>query len=113
MNHLRNRVQLIGNLGQDPEIFKFDNGQVKARFSLATNETYRNKKGDKVVDTAWHTVVMFGKTAEIAERFLTKGNEVGIEGKISYRSYEDKTNNKRFVTEIVANELMLMTQKDK
>ncbi len=111
MNHLRNRVQLIGHLGKDPEIFKFDNGQIKARVTIATNEIYKNKKGEKVKDTTWHNVVMFGKTAELAERFLVKGNEVGIDGKITYRSYEDKESNKRFVTEIVASELMLMGKK--
>lgn len=111
MNQLRNKVQLIGHLGKDPEIFKFDNGQLKARVTIATNEVYRNKKGEKVTDTSWHSVVMFGKTAEIAERFLTKGNEIGIEGKLTYKTYEDKNSNKRFITEIVANELMLMSKK--
>lgn len=111
MNQLRNKVQLIGHLGKDPEIFKFDNGQMKARVTLATNEVYRNKKGEKISDTSWHSIIMFGKTAEIAERFLIKGNEIGIEGKLTYRSYEDKDSNKRFVTEIIVNELLLMGKK--
>lgn len=108
MNALRNRVQLIGNLGNDPEIVNMESGSKLAKFSIATNETYKNTKGEKVTDTQWHNVVAWGKTAEIIEKYLVKGNEVAIEGKLTSRSYETKEGEKRYVTEIKCNELLML-----
>tara|TARA_R110000868_G_scaffold132180_1_gene342738 strand:+ start:2339 stop:2671 length:333 start_codon:yes stop_codon:yes gene_type:complete len=108
MNALRNKVQLIGNLGNDPEIINLDGGSKLAKFSIATNETYKNAKGEKVTDTQWHNVVAWGKTAEIVENYLNKGKEVAIEGKLTTRSYETKEGEKRYITEIRCNELLLL-----
>ncbi|WP_411029648.1 single-stranded DNA-binding protein [Spongiimicrobium sp. 3-5] len=108
MNALRNKVQLIGNLGNDPEIIDLENGGKLAKFSVATNETYKNAKGEKVTDTQWHNVVVWGKTAEIVESYLTKGREVALEGKLTNRSYETKEGEKRYITEIKCNELLLL-----
>jgi len=108
MNALRNKVQLIGNLGNDPEIVNLDGGAKLAKFSIATNETYKNAKGEKVTDTQWHNVVAWGKTAEIVENYLTKGNEVAVEGKLTHRSYENKEGEKRYITEIKCNELLML-----
>jgi len=108
MNALRNKVQLIGNLGQDPEIVNLDNGGKLAKFSVATNESYKNSKGEKVTDTQWHNVVAWGKTAEIVENYLAKGNEVAVEGKLIHRSYENKEGEKRYITEIKCNELVML-----
>ncbi len=108
MNALRNRVQLIGNLGNDPEIVNMESGSKLAKFSIATNETYKNTKGEKVTDTQWHNVVARGKTAEIIEKYLVKGTEVAIDGKLTSRSYETKEGEKRYVTEIKCNELLML-----
>ena len=108
MNALRNKVQLIGNLGNDPEIVNMDSGTKLAKFSIATNETYKNAKGEKVTDTQWHNVVAWGKTAEIVENYLTKGNEVAVEGKLIHRSYENKEGEKRYITEIKCKELLML-----
>ena len=111
MSTLRNKLQLIGNLGNDPEIINLDSGKKIAKFSIATNETYKNKEGERVTDTQWHNVVCFGKTAEIIETYVTKGKEVAIEGKLSHRSYDDKEGNKRYTTEVVCNELLMLGSK--
>lgn len=111
MSTLRNKVQLIGNLGNDPEIVNLDGGKKLAKFSIATNETYKNQKGEKVTDTQWHNVVAWGKTAEIIENYLTKGKEVVIEGKLTSRSYDDKDGNKKYITEVVCNELVMLGSK--
>lgn len=111
MSTLRNKVQLIGNLGQDPEILNLESGRKLAKFSIATNETYKNQKGEKVTDTQWHNIVAWGKTAEIIENYLSKGKEVAIEGKLTSRSYDDKEGNKRYVTEVVCNELVMLGSK--
>jgi len=111
MNNLRNRVQLIGHLGNKPEIKTLDSGKKMAKFSIATNETYKNNKGEKVTDTEWHNVVAWNKTAEIAELYLEKGKEIAIEGKLSTRSYEDQQGVKKYVTEIVCQELLLLGTK--
>lgn len=108
MNTLRNKVQLIGNLGNDPEIIQLETGKTVAKFNIATNETYTNKNGEKVTDTQWHNVVAWGKTAQIIEKYVTKGKEVAIEGKLTSRSYDDKEGNKRYITEIVCNELLML-----
>lgn len=111
MNTLRNKVQLIGNLGNDPEIFQFENGTKKATLSIATNETFVNAEKEKVTNTQWHKVVFFGKTVEIVEKYLQKGKEIAISGKLMYRDYEDKDGNKRYVTEIVGNDLVMLGTK--
>ncbi|AEM71508.1 single-strand binding protein [Allomuricauda ruestringensis DSM 13258] len=112
MSSLRNKVQLIGNVGQDPVITNLENDKKVARLSLATNEHYRNKKGEKVTNTEWHNVTAWGKTADIIEKFVSKGKELAIEGKLTSRSYEDKEGNKRYVTEVVANEILLLGGND-
>ena len=108
MNSLRNRVQLIGNLGMNPEVKVLESGKKMAKFSIATNETYKNSKGDKVTDTQWHHVVTWNKTAEIVEMYLEKGKEVALEGKLTTRSWDDEKGQKRFITEIVCNELLML-----
>lgn len=111
MSTLRNKVQLIGNLGKDPEITNLDGGKKLAKFSIATNETYKNQKGEKITDTQWHNIVAWGKTAEIIENYVTKGKEVAIEGKLTSRSYDDKEGVKRYITEVVCNELVMLGSK--
>lgn len=111
MNALRNKVQLIGNLGADPEIKQMENGKKLAKVSLATNESYKNNSGELVKETQWHNLVIWGKTAEVAEQFLTKGSEVVVEGKLVTRNYTDKEGVKRYVTEIQVNELLLLGSK--
>ena len=108
MSTLRNKVQLIGNLGNNPEIITLDSGKKLAKLSIATNETYKNAQGEKVTDTQWHNVVAWNKTAEIIEKYLEKGSEVAIEGKLTSRSYEDKDGTKKYITEIVCNELVML-----
>lgn len=111
MSRLKNRVQLIGNTGNDPEITNLESGNKLAKLSLATNETYNNDKGERVTDTQWHNVVAWGKTAEVIEKYVTKGKEIAIEGKLSHRSYEDKNGEKRYFTEVIANEILLLGAK--
>ncbi|MCK5815016.1 MAG: single-stranded DNA-binding protein [Flavobacteriaceae bacterium] len=108
MNTLRNRVQLIGHLGKNPEIITLDSGKKLAKFSIATNESYKNAQGEKVQNTEWHNVVAWNKTADIIEKYLEKGSEVAIDGKLTSRSYDDKEGNKRYVTEVVCNELLML-----
>ena len=111
MYALKNKVQLIGNLGNAPEVKTLESGKKMARFSVATNEIFRNAKGEKVTETQWHNLIAWGKVAEIVEKFLTKGKEVAIEGKLINRSYNDKDGNKKYVTEIQVNELLLLGAK--
>ena len=108
MSTLKNKVQLLGNLGNDPEIITLESGKKLAKFSIATNESYRNAKGEKVTDTQWHNVIAWNKTAEIIEKYIQKGNEVMVEGKLTSRSYETKEGEKRYVTEVVCNELLML-----
>ena len=108
MNTLRNKVQLIGNLGNEPEIITLDSGKMLAKFAIATNESYKNAKGERITETQWHNIVAWGKTAEIIEKYVTKGKEVAIEGKLTSRSYETKEGEKRYVTEVVCNELLML-----
>ncbi|TPV31449.1 single-stranded DNA-binding protein [Paucihalobacter ruber] len=110
MNALRNKVQLIGRLGQEPEIVNLESGKKLAKFSLATNENYTNTKGEKVENTQWHNVVAWGKTAEIVEKYVNKGQEVAVEGKLTTRDWEDKDGNKRYITEVVCNELLMLSK---
>lgn len=111
MNNLRNSVRLIGNLGTAPEVKNLEKGNKVAKLSLATNETYTNQKGEKVTDTQWHNLVAWGKTAEIAEKYLIKGSEVAIEGKLTSRSYTDKEGVKKYFTEVVVNEFLILDKK--
>ncbi|WP_299884030.1 single-stranded DNA-binding protein [uncultured Lacinutrix sp.] len=108
MNTLKNKVQLIGNLGNDPEIINLESGKTLAKFSIATNDSYKNASGEKITDTQWHNIVAWGKTAEIIEKYLTKGKEIAIEGKLTTRSWEDKDGMKRYTTEVVVNELLML-----
>ncbi len=105
MGTLKNSVTLIGRLGNDPEMKTYGDNQRVARFSVATNDYYRDAEGNQVEDTQWHTVVAFGKTAEIAEKILHKGREVALQGKLTSRSWEDKEGNKHYITEVIANEI--------
>jgi single-strand DNA-binding protein len=111
MKTLRNSVQLIGRLGKDPEAKTFDSGKNMTTFSVATSETYRNQKGEKIESTQWHNVVTWGKTAEIAAQYLKKGHEVVLEGKLVHRSYETLAGEKRYITEISVNDLVLLNNK--
>ncbi|MEO6819547.1 MAG: single-stranded DNA-binding protein [Ginsengibacter sp.] len=111
MNSLRNKVQLIGNLGKAPEVKTMEGGKKLAKFSIATNETYKNAKGEKVTDTQWHNVVAWGSLAELAEKYLDKGSEVAIEGKLMNNNYTDKEGNKKYNTEVLAHELLLLGEK--
>lgn len=113
MYALKNKVQLIGNLGSAPEVKTLSGGKKVARFSMATNETYRNAKGEKVEETQWHNIVAWGKVAEIAEKYLSKGSEVAIEGKLIYRSYTDKEGAKKYITEVQLNELLMLGDRSK
>ncbi|MFD2825841.1 single-stranded DNA-binding protein [Leeuwenhoekiella polynyae] len=110
MSTLRNKVQLIGNLGNDPEIVNLESGKKLAKFSIATNETYKNNNGERVTDTQWHNVVAWGKTAEIVENYVSKGKEIAIEGKLTSRSYETKQGEKRYFTEILCSELLMLSK---
>ncbi len=112
MNSLRNKVTLIGHIGNDPQIHTFDSGKKKATFSIATNDAYRNKEGDKIDTTQWHNIVVWGKTAEFVENYLTKGKEIALEGKLTSRSYESKDGDKRYITEVVANDLLMLGKKE-
>lgn len=108
MYALKNKVQLIGHVGKKPETRTFEGDKKLIRFSVATNESYRNAQGEKVTETQWHNLVAFGKVAEIAEKYLDKGSEVALEGKLVNRNYTDKEGVKRYVTEIQVSELLLL-----
>ncbi|MDA8728669.1 single-stranded DNA-binding protein [Flavicella sp.] len=111
MSNLRNKVILIGHLGNDPEVKDLESGTKVANFSLATNDYYKDPQGERVENTQWHYLVAWNKTAEILEKYVKKGQEVAIEGKLTNRSYDDKEGNKRYVTEVVVNELVLLGKK--
>jgi single-strand DNA-binding protein len=113
MSNLKNRVQLIGNLGDNPEITELESGKSVAKFSIATNETYKNAAGEKVTNTQWHNVVAWNKTAELMENLLQKGSEVLLTGKLTHRSYETKEGEKRYVTEVLCSEFLLLDKKPK
>lgn len=103
-----NKVILLGNLGRDPEIRHLDNGRAVVNFPIATSETYKTRDGERVTKTEWHNVVLWTPLAEIAEKYLKKGNQVYIEGKLTSRSYDDKDGIKRYVTEVVGREMTLV-----
>ncbi len=111
MNKLKNKVVLIGHLGNAPEIKELEGGNKLARISIATNESFKNAQGEKVTETQWHNVIAWGKTADLAEKYFTKGLEVMVEGKLVHRNYTDKEGVKRYVTEVQANEFLILTKK--
>ncbi|EAZ79940.1 single-stranded DNA-binding protein [Algoriphagus machipongonensis] len=108
MNTLRNRVQLIGRLGSKVEIKNLDGGKTLGKVSMATNEYYKNQKGERVEETTWHNIVAWGKQADLLDKYTDKGSEIAIEGKLSNRSYEDKEGNKRYISEVVVQSILLM-----
>ncbi|MFB9056058.1 single-stranded DNA-binding protein [Mariniflexile ostreae] len=108
MNTLRNKVQLIGRLGQDPEIVNFKDGNKMAKFSIATDDSYKDKEGNKVERTYWHNIIVKGGLVNVVENYVTKGKEIAIEGKLTNRSWEDKEGNKHYATEILCNELLML-----
>ena len=108
MSTIRNKVQLIGNVGNAPEIKNLESGKKVVTFSMATNDFYKNSNGEKIQDTQWHNIVAWGKTAEIVEQYVGRGKEIAIEGKLTSRSYETSEGEKRYITEVVANEILLL-----
>jgi single-strand DNA-binding protein len=111
MRSLRNSVQLIGNLGMDPEVKEVSNGNKMARFSLATSDSYKNQKGEKVTETQWHNLIIWGKQAEIAGKYLKKGKQIAVEGKLETNSYDDKEGNRKFFTQIKVNDFVMLDSK--
>jgi len=111
MTTLRNSVQLIGRLGMDPEVKTFENDQTKVRFTMATSDYYKNKEGERVEETQWHNIVAWGRIAKVAESYLNKGKEIALSGKLTNRSYDDKDGNKKYITEIIANEILMLEKK--
>lgn len=108
MNSLKNKVQLIGRLGQDPEIITFNDGGKIAKFNLAIDDSYKDKQGNKVERTYWHSIVVKNGLVKVVENYVTKGKEIAIEGKLTNRSYDDKDGQKRYVTEVLVNELLML-----
>jgi single-strand DNA-binding protein len=106
MNSLRNSVRLVGNLGMDPEVKNFDNNKKLARLSLATSESYKNDRGEKVTETQWHNLTLWGNLAKFAEDDLKKGDTIAIEGRLKNSNYVDKDGNKRYFCEVVVNEFI-------
>ena len=104
-------MQLIGRLGKDPEVRTFDSGNRKTSFTIATNDTYKNQKGEKVEETQWHNIVIWGKLADIAGQYLKKGSEVAIEGRLVHREYETTAGEKRNIAEINVNEMVMFGHK--
>jgi len=113
MNTLKNSVQLIGNLGKDPEVKASENGTTYAKATIATNETYQNKKGEQVKETQWHNLIAWGNTAKNMGKFLKKGNSVAIKGKLNHSSYQDKEGNTRYSSSVVVNEFMVLNNADR
>jgi single-strand DNA-binding protein len=111
MNNIVNRVQLIGRLGIDPEVRSLDNGRKMARFSIATDESYKDNAGNKVENTQWHNIVAWGPQAEYAAKFLKKGQLIALEGKLVSGSYTDKEGQKRYTTDVHAAEFMILASK--
>ena len=104
---LRNKVTLIGRTGKEVEIVNFENGKI-AKVSLATSDFYNNAKGERVEETQWHNLVAYGRTADVLEKYVQKGDEIAVTGKIAYRNYEDKNGQKRYITEIRAEEMVML-----
>ena len=103
-----NKVILLGNLGKDPVVRSIESGNKVANFSLATNRVFKGQDGNPVEETEWHNIVLWGRLAEIAEKYLNKGRQVYIEGRIRTRQYDDKDGNKRYITEIVGESMNLV-----
>jgi single-strand DNA-binding protein len=112
MNTLKNSVRLVGHLGMDPDVKSFDNNKKLARLSLAINESYKNDKGERVTETQWHNLTLWGNQAKLAEDYLRKGDEVAVEGKLANKSYVDKDGNKRYFCEVVVNEFLKLGGKN-
>lgn len=111
MKNLKNKVQLIGNVGENPKSHSFDSGKKISRFTLATNDYYR-KDGERVQQTQWHTLVAWEKQAEFVEKYISKGNEIAVEGKLTYRSFENEKGEKHYITEILLSEILLLNSKE-
>ena len=111
MANLRNSVKLIGRLGKDPDVKTFENGRMKTSFSLATNDSYENQKGEKVQDTQWHNLVLWGSLAEVAGQHLKKGSEVAIEGKLVHRVFQTDKGEKRYITEVSVQDMLMLGSK--
>jgi single-strand DNA-binding protein len=107
-----NKVILVGNLGKDPEVRHLEGGTAVAKFPLATTESYKNKEGQRISQTEWHNIVVWRGLAEVAGKYLNKGMQVYIEGKIKNRSWDDKDGNKRYITEIVADNMTILGRRD-
>ncbi|MFY0607197.1 MAG: single-stranded DNA-binding protein [Cyclobacteriaceae bacterium] len=112
MTSLKNNVQLIGRLGNDPQVKTFESGKKMASFSLATNDSYTNNKGEKIEDTQWHQIVVWGNKVDIVEKYLQKGKEIAVQGKLVNRSYESN-GEKKYITEINLSELLMISNKEK
>ena len=113
MSNLKNSVRLMGHLGQNPELRTTPTGKKVANFSLATNESYTDVNGEKVTETMWHNLIAWGRQADLAEKYLEKGKEICIEGKISNRNYVDKNGIKKYVTEIIVSDILMLGAKEK
>lgn len=107
MKNMKNSVQIIGNVGNTPEIREFKGGKVSARFSVATHESFKNAEGEKVLNTNWHQVVAWGGMADYIAKHVTKGRNIALQGKLSSRSFEDREGNTRHITEIIAGNVLL------
>ncbi len=107
-----NKVILIGNLGKDPEVRRLENGAVVANFPIATSESYTDKNGQKIEHTDWHDIVVWRGLAEIAEKYLRKGHKIYVEGRLKKRSYQDKDNQTRYISEVLADEFTMLTRPD-
>jgi single-strand DNA-binding protein len=112
MNTIKNSVQLMGNLGRDIELTTFENGNSIAKGTIATNEYYTNANGEKITDTQWHNIVAWGKLAQNMATILKKGSELTVKGKLAHRSYEDKEGNKKYITEVVVSEFLVLSKKE-
>jgi single-strand DNA-binding protein len=112
MNALKNSVRLIGRLGDEPKVKKLVSGKKVANFSIATHEQYRDSKGEMQSETTWHRLVVWDKQAEIVEKYLKKGSEIAVEGKLTNRSWEGKNGEKQYLTEIVVNSLLMLDKKN-
>jgi single-strand DNA-binding protein len=113
MSSLSNRVTLIGNLGQDPETKSTETGKKVTHFTLATKDGYKNNEGQRITETTWHNIVAWNGLADVADKFLKKGKEVAVEGRIVYRNYEDKKGATKYITEIVLSDLILLRNGEK
>lgn len=111
MTTVRNSIQLVGNIGKELELIEFDSGSSKVSFTMATNEYYKNSDGEKVQETQWHNVVAWGKLADLMNTYLKKGSEILLRGKLVHRSYNDKAGNTKYVSEIVADEFLMLGKK--